>query len=83
VIVLAADFTTQIFIFGGATAISLVAFVGLILVPALGSFGRWWEKAGAVFLSLFVLLALVMVGVAIGLVLVFDFSDQISNLFGT
>lgn len=78
---LATDFTTQVLIFGGATLISVVAFVGLILVPALGSFGRWWEKAGAVFLSLFVLLALVMVGVALGLVLVFDFSDQISDLF--
>ena len=78
---LATDFTTQVLIFGGATLVSVVAFVGLILVPALGSFGRWWEKAGAVFLSLFVLLALVMVGVALGLVLVFDFSDQISDLF--
>ncbi len=77
----ATDFTTQVLIFGGATLISVAAFVGLILVPALGSFGRWWEKAGAVFLSLFVLLALIMVGVALGLILVFDFSDQISDLF--
>ncbi len=77
-----AEIKTQILIFGAAALISLVAFVGLIMVPALGSFGRLWEKAAAAFLSLFVLMALVMIGIAIGLVIVFDFSDQISSIFG-
>ena len=50
-------------LFGAAGLISLVAFVGLILVPALSSYGRIWEKAAAGFLSVFVLAALILVGV--------------------
>ena len=64
-----AEIDTQYWLFGGATLISLVAFVGLILVPALGSFGRGWEKAAASFLSLFVLIALILIGIAVGLVI--------------
>ena len=50
-------------LFGVAGLVSLVAFVGLILVPALGSYGRIWEKAAAGLLSLFVLVALILIGV--------------------
>ncbi len=53
-------------LFGGAGLISLVAFVGLILVPALSSYGRIWEKAAAGFLSLFVLAALILIGIVLG-----------------
>lgn len=62
-------------LFGAAGLISLVAFVGLILVPAIGSYGRIWEKAAAVFLSLIVLLALVVTGVVVGLVVVYYYND--------
>ena len=62
-------------LFGGAGLISLVAFVGLILVPALSSYGRVWEKAAAGFLSLFVLAALVLIGVVIGLAIVYYYND--------
>ena len=55
---------TEYLLFGGAGLISLAAFVGLILVPALGSYGRAWEKVAASFMSLFVLVALVLIGVA-------------------
>ncbi len=34
-------------LFGAAGVVTLVAFIGLILVPSLGSFGRPWEKAAA------------------------------------
>ena len=67
-------------IFGGAALISLVAFAVLILVPAIGSFGRTWEKATAVLLSLFVLAALLLLGVALGLLIVY-YWDDISTLF--
>jgi len=67
-------------LFGGAGLISLVAFVGLILAPALSSYGRIWEKAAASFLSLFVLLALVLIGIALGLVIIYYYSD-ITDLF--
>jgi len=46
--------------------VSLVAFAGLILVPALGSFSRPLEKLAAGVLSLFVLAALILVGLVIG-----------------
>jgi hypothetical protein len=62
-----------LFIVGGA--ISLVAFVALILVPAVGSYGRGWEKAAAGFLSLFALLALVLLGAALGVAIVYYWDD--------
>ena len=67
-------------LFGGAGLISLVAFVTLILTPALGAYGRLWEKAAASFLSVFILLALVLIGIAIGLAIVYYYND-ISDLF--
>ena len=60
---------------GGALLISLVAFVTLILVPALSAHGRIWEKAAASFLSLFVLVVLVALGVGLGVVIVYYFND--------
>jgi hypothetical protein len=62
-------------LFGAAALISLVAFVALIFVPAIGSYGRIWEKAAAGFLSLIVLLALVVVGVVVGLAIVYYYND--------
>jgi hypothetical protein len=62
---------TEYYLFGGAGLISLLAFGALILVPALGAYGRTWEKATAVVLSVFVLVALVMLGVAIGVLIVY------------
>ena len=68
-------------LFGAAGLIGLVAFVALILVPAVGAYGRLWEKAAAGVLSLFVLAALVLVGVVAGLVVVYYYND-VSQLFG-
>ena len=69
----------QYFLFGAAGLISLVAFVVLILVPALSSYGRIWEKAAAGFLSVFVLVALVVIGVVIGLAIVYYYNDITST----
>jgi hypothetical protein len=68
-------------LFGAAGLISLAAFVGLILVPALGSYGRLWEKAAAGILSLVVLAALVLIGVVVGLAVVYYYND-LASLFG-
>jgi len=68
-------------LFGVAGLISLVAFVSLIFVPAVSSFGRIWEKAAAGFLSLIVLVALLLLGVALGLAFVYYY-DEIVNLLG-
>jgi hypothetical protein len=62
-------------LFGIAGLVSLVAFVALILVPAVGSFGRLWEKAVAGVLSVIVLCALVLSGVVLGLAIVYYYND--------
>jgi hypothetical protein len=64
--------------FIAAGAISLAAFVGLILVPAVDSYGRAWEKVAAGFMSLFVLTTMVVVGSLIGL-MVFYYSNDLVN----
>ena len=66
-------------LFGVAGLITLVAFVGLILVPAVSAYGRIWEKAAAGVLSLVVLAALVVTGVIVGLLIVYYY-PQIVNL---
>jgi hypothetical protein len=68
-------------LFGSAALVSLVAFVGLILAPALSAYGRIWEKAAAGLLALVVLAALVVSGVIIGLAVVYYY-PEISRLFG-
>jgi hypothetical protein len=64
-------------LFGVAGLVTLVAFVGLILVPALGAYGRVWEKAAAGLLSMVVLAALVVTGVIIGLMIVYYYPDLV------
>jgi hypothetical protein len=71
---------TEYLIFGGALLVSLVAFFALILTPALGSFGRTWEKATAALLSVFVLVALAGLGVGLGLLIVLHW-PEISSWF--
>lgn len=73
--------TPEVLLFGGAGLVTLLAFTTLILVPAVGSFGRPWEKVAAAVLSVIVLLALVAIGVAIGAAIVY-YWDDISKLFG-
>jgi hypothetical protein len=71
---------TEYYLFGVAAVISVTAFVTLILAPALGSYGRPWEKVAAGFLSLFVLAALVGLGLGIGIYVFFNW-DDISTWF--
>jgi len=68
-------------LFGFAGLIALVTFVGLILIPALSSYGRIWEKAAAGVLSLFVLAALLLIGIVFGLAIVYYYND-IAELLG-
>ncbi len=73
--------SAEVMIFAGAGLITLIAFTTLILVPAIGSFSRGWEKATAAALSLIVLLALVGLGLAIGVAIVY-YWDDLTTLFG-
>ena len=66
---------TEYYLFAGAGLISLLAFAALILAPAVGSYGRTWEKATAVLLSFFVLLALLLTGIALGVLVVYFWDD--------
>jgi hypothetical protein len=68
-------------LFGVAGLITLAAFIGLILIPALGAYGRIWEKAAVSVLSIFVLAALILIGVVVGLLIVYYYND-LSNFFG-
>jgi hypothetical protein len=70
---------TEYFLFGGAALISVLAFAALILAPAIGSYGRSWEKVTAALLSVFVLAALIFMGVALGVLIVYFWPD-ITNL---
>ena len=51
---------------GAAGVVTVAAYGWFILVPAVGCYGRVWEKIAAGFLSLFILAALVGIGVGIG-----------------
>jgi hypothetical protein len=70
---------TEYYLFGGAGVVSLLAFGALILVPALGAYGCSWEEATAALLSVFVLIVLVMLGIAIGVLIVY-FWPQITEV---
>jgi hypothetical protein len=65
---------TQIALGAGGLAV-LATYVGLIFVPAWTSYGRWWERACAGFMSLFILVTLMAIGVGIGAALVWTY-DQ-------
>jgi hypothetical protein len=51
----------------GCALLALGAYLGLILVPAMTSYSRWWERICAAFLSFYVLLAFVGAGAVAGL----------------
>jgi len=70
-------------LFGVAGLVALAAFVGLILVPAIGAYGRLWEKAAAGVLSLFVLAALVAIGIVLGLAAVYYYDNFLNLVNGT
>jgi len=76
-----AQIADQYLLYAGAGVVCLAIFVTLILSPALSAYGRVWEKAAAGFLSLFVLAALVIGGVVIGLVIVYYYTE-ITNFLG-
>jgi hypothetical protein len=60
--------TTDIIYLIGACCgvLGVAAWAGLILVPAWTSYGRLWERLAASFLSLYVLAAMMGVGLALG-----------------
>ena len=55
--------------------LSLAAYVGFILIPAWTAYGRWWERFAAAFLTLYILAALVGIGAAIGLGIIYTYDE--------
>ncbi|HEX5223531.1 MAG TPA: hypothetical protein VFW29_00245 [Solirubrobacteraceae bacterium] len=55
--------TVNFLVGGGAAALGLALYAGLILVPAWTSYSRLWERLAATVLTLYVLAVLVGVGV--------------------
>jgi hypothetical protein len=51
---------------GSAAGLSLIVWIGLVLVPAWTSFTRAWERLVATVLSIYVLAAFVLAGVLLG-----------------
>ena len=72
----------QYLLFAAAGVICVITFVTLILSPALSGAGRMWEKTAAGVLSLFVLAALIVGGVVIGLAIVYYYTDIVNFIQG-
>lgn len=67
------------YLVGGCCAVfSLAAYAAWILVPAWTAYSRWWERIGAAFLTVYVLAAMVLLGVAGGGAVVW-FWDRITG----
>ena len=58
-----------------AAPLALAGYVGLILVPAWTSYGRWWERFAAAFLTLYILAVLIGIGAAIGLGIIYTYDE--------
>jgi hypothetical protein len=66
------DITPTAIAVGAGGLVALVAYGVLIVVPAWGSYGRWWERFAASFMTLFILATLVGIGVGIGAAVVWS-----------
>ena len=53
----------------------IAAYIGLIVIPAWTSYGRWWERFAATFLTLYIFVAMVGIGAGIGLGIIWTY-DQ-------
>jgi len=62
--------TTIHVIVGGSAVVGLVAYIGLILVPAVRAYSGVWQRLAASFLTLYVLAAFMLLGVAGGAAIV-------------
>jgi hypothetical protein len=61
---------------GGAAALAAMSYAVFILAPAWSSYGRWWERIAASFLTLFILVTLLGIGIALGLAVVWGFTSN-------
>jgi len=55
--------------------LAIAAYVGLIVIPAWTSYGRWWERIAATFLTFYIVAALIGIGAAIGLGIIWTYDE--------
>ena len=55
--------------------LAVAGYVGLILIPAWTSYGRWWERFAAAFLTLYIFGVLVGIGAAIGFGIIWSYDE--------
>lgn len=67
------DLTPTVIAVTAGGLVALVAYVILILAPACASYGRWWERFAASFMSLFILATLVGIGAGLGAAIVWTY----------
>jgi hypothetical protein len=68
------DLTPTNIAIGIGGLVALVAYSVLIVAPAWGSYGRWWERFAASFMTLFILATLVGFGAGIGAAIVWSWN---------
>jgi hypothetical protein len=59
---------------GAAAGLAAMAYAVFILAPAWSSYGRFWERVAASFLTIFILATLLGIGIAIGLAVVWGYT---------
>jgi hypothetical protein len=58
-----------------AGVLSLVAWIGLIVVPAWGAYSRIWERLAALVASVYVLVALATAGAGVGALILYYYDE--------
>jgi hypothetical protein len=67
---------TLTYVIGGAAAgISVIAWAGLVLVPAWTSYSRVWERIVATVLSLYILAAFALAGSLLGAAILWYYDE--------
>ena len=67
--------TLTVVIAGAAAGISVIAWAGLVLVPAWTSYSRVWERLAATVLSLYVLGAFALAGSGLGAAILWYYDE--------
>ncbi len=60
---------------GAAAVLSLAAWIGLIVVPAWGSYSRIWERLVSVVLSVYVLAAFLLAGAGVAALVLYYYDE--------
>jgi hypothetical protein len=67
------DFSSTEIAIALAAGVVISCYVALIVMPAWRCYGRLWERIAASFMTLFILAAMLGIGVAVGLAVVWTY----------